>query len=51
MRTELTDISKWLYMYSNPKSEAEFNRAERELNKVHNKYGTIDLSIIKQLIN
>lgn len=51
MQTELTDISKWLYMYNNPKSEHEFNKAINELQKVHSKYGTIDLSIIKQLIN
>ena len=51
MRTEITDIKKWLAMYSNPKSEREFNVAERELKKVHNKYGTIDISTIKSLIN
>lgn len=50
MRTELTDIKKWVAMYNNPKSEQEFNKAERELQKVHNKYGTIDINIIKQLI-
>lgn len=50
MRTELTDIKKWVAMYNNPKSEREFNKAERELKKVHDKYGTIDISIIKQLI-
>ena len=50
MRTELTDIKRWLHVYNNPKSEREFNKAERELKKVHNKYGTIDISIIKQLI-
>lgn len=49
MRTELTDIKKWVAMYSNPKSNQEFKLAERELEKVHNKYGTIDVSIIKQL--
>ena len=51
MRTELTDLKKWLSMYRNPKTEREFNVAERELKKVHNKYGTIDINIIKQLIN
>ena len=51
MRTEITDIQKWVREYNKPKSEAEFNKAERELNKVHNKYGTIDINIIKQLIN
>lgn len=50
MRTELTDISKWTKIYNNPKSYEEFKRAERELLKVHDKYGTIDVNIIKQLI-
>jgi len=49
MRTELTEISKWLRLYNNPTSEQEFANALRELNKVHKKYGTIDISIIKQL--
>lgn len=51
MRTEITDIKKWIGMYTNPKSEQEFDVAQRELKKVHNKYGTIDINIIKQLIN
>jgi hypothetical protein len=51
MRTEITDIKKWVAMYTNPKSEQEFDVAQRELKKVHNKYGTIDINIIKQLIN
>jgi len=51
MRTELTDIAKWLYMYNNPKSEYEFNKAFAYLKKVHDKYGTIEISIIKSLIN
>lgn len=51
MRTEITDIKKWVAIYSNPKSEQEFKVAERELKKVHNKYGTIDINIINQLIN
>ena len=50
MRTELTDLRKWLSMYNNPKSEREFNVAQRELKKVHDKYGTIDINIINQLI-
>ena len=27
MRTELTDIEKWLYKYNNPNSLMEFNKA------------------------
>ena len=49
--TEITDIAKWLYMYNNPKSHNEFNKAFKELKKVHDKYGTIEISIIKSLIN
>ncbi len=51
MRTELTDIQKWLQQYNNPTSQDEWLKAMRELEKVHNKYGTIDISIIKQLIS
>ncbi len=51
MRTEITDIQKWLKVYHNPTCESAFKKAERELKKVHDKYGTVDVSIIKQLIN
>jgi hypothetical protein len=51
MQTELTDIQKWWKMYTNPKTSAEFYKAEKELLKVKEKYGTIDINIIKQLIN
>lgn len=51
MRTELTDIQKWLRQYNNPISQSEWEKALRELEKVHRKYGTIDISIIKQLIS
>ena len=51
MRTELTDIEKWLYRYNNPNSLMEFNKAFKELKKVHDKYGTIEINKIKSLIN
>lgn len=51
MRTELTDIQKWLREYNYPTSQSEWLKAMRELEKVHNKYGTIDISIIKSIIN
>lgn len=51
MRTELTDIAKWLELYHNPKTEQQWEQAFNKLKKVHDKYGTIDLSIIKSLIN
>ena len=50
MRTELTDIQKWVRLYNNPTNEKEFTNALRELSKVHKKYGTIDINIIKELI-
>lgn len=51
MTTEITHIQKLLRQYNDPTSEKEFVKAMRELEKVHKKYGTIDISIIKQLIN
>lgn len=50
METELTDISKWVRMYNNPKTTMEFNKAFQELKKVHDKYGTIDINQIKSII-
>jgi hypothetical protein len=51
MRTEIDDIQKWLRVYNNPTSEQAFKKAERELRKVHDKYGTVNISTIKQLIS
>jgi hypothetical protein len=51
MQTEITDIQTWLLEYNYPTSEQQFVKAMHELEKVHNKYGTIDLSIIKSIIN
>lgn len=51
MRTEITDIQMWLREYNYPTSEKNFAKAMHNLEKVHNKYGTIDLSIIKSIIN
>jgi len=51
MRTEIADIQSWLRQYNNPTNESEWTKAMRELEKVHKKYGTIDISIIKQLIS
>lgn len=50
MRTEITDIQKWTKEYNNPTSEQQFVKAMRELEKIHNKYGTIDISIIKSIV-
>ncbi len=50
MKTEISDIKKWVAIYINPKNWQEFDVAQRELKKVHSKYGTIDINIIKQLV-
>lgn len=51
MENEIATIQKWQRVYKNPKTYEQFKRAEKELLKVHDKYGTIDINIIKQLIN
>lgn len=51
MITEISEIKKWIAIYKNPRTEAEFSSAMKALGKVHKKYGTIDINIIKQLIN
>lgn len=51
MSTELTDIQKWLRIYKSPGSFLAYRKALMELEKVHDKYGTIDINIIKSLIN
>jgi len=50
METELTDIQKWLREYKNPTSVQSFKKALSKLSIVHKKYGTIDINIIKTLI-
>jgi hypothetical protein len=49
MRTELTDIQKWIREYNNPTSAESFQKALTKLSAVHKKYGTIDINIIKTL--
>lgn len=49
-KTEIDDIQYWIMAYCNPRSMTEFEKAEKELQKVYEKYGTIDLSLIKELI-
>jgi hypothetical protein len=48
---ELTQLKRARYAYCNATSDAEFNAAEKVLLKFHKKYGTIDESIIRELIN
>jgi hypothetical protein len=51
MKTELTELARAWNMYMNPKTETEFNDAERVLLKFHKKYGTIDVATIRSLIS
>ncbi len=51
MRTELNEIQFWTRKYYNPGSFMEYNKAFTYLKKIHDKYGTIDINIIKSLIN
>ena len=51
VKTEIDAIKEALYAYENTLCEREFNMAEKYLLKVHDKYGTIDVSIIKSLLN
>jgi len=50
MKTEIDQIKEILRSYKYPKNEKEFNSAQTRLLKLHNKYGTIDINIIKELI-
>ena len=50
MKTEITELTAAWSAYTYPTSEAAFYDAERVLLKFHNKYGTIDIPTIKQLI-
>jgi hypothetical protein len=51
MKTELTELARAWSMYMNPKTETEFNDAERVLLRFHKKYGTIDIGTIRSIIN
>lgn len=50
MIDEITYLRRMIFMYKNPRSDVDFNKAEKHLNKVHNQYGTIDVSTIQNLI-
>ena len=51
VRTEIDAIREALVAYQNPRSMTEFMTAQTYLNKVHDKYGTVDLRVIKSLLN
>ncbi len=51
MKTEITEIENNLYICRTyaPRSE-RYKQAEKILNKYHRKYGTVDTSIIQNLL-
>tara|TARA_B110000116_G_scaffold59031_1_gene50470 strand:- start:497 stop:652 length:156 start_codon:yes stop_codon:yes gene_type:complete len=51
MKTEIGKLKKYRVQYENPKSEKEFKKASEELGKIHDKYGSIEISIVNSLIN
>ena len=51
VKTEIGAIQEALYAYENTLDERVFKMAEEYLLKVHDKYGTIDINIIKSLLN
>ena len=50
MKTELTEIQRMERIYETTIDPNQFDKAERYLLKVHDKYGTIDVKIIKEII-
>lgn len=50
MKTEIQKIKEALHYWQYGNKE-QFIKAEKVLKKYHDKYGTVDLTIIKQLIN
>ena len=51
VKTEIGAIQEALHAYYYTRNEREFDMAEKFLLKVHDKYGTIDINIIKSLLN
>ena len=50
MINEITYLRRMIYIYKNPGNDQEFNKAKKHLNKIHRQYGTIDVSVIQNLI-
>jgi len=50
MTTELTEIKKYTRIFNSPPTEEAFKKAIKVLTKYHKQYGTIDVSIIQNLI-
>ena len=50
MRTEIDKIRSAVRNYGNPQNTKQFNDAQNYLKKVKSTYGTIDISLIKEII-
>ena len=50
MKTELTLLKKYINQYENASIMEDFEEAENYLCKVHDKYGTINVAAIRNLI-
>jgi len=50
IKTEITELIKFRNQYENATTEARFIEAEEYLCKVHDKFGTIEVSAIRNLI-
>jgi len=48
--TEIDKIKKAIRIYRNSSNEEEFQKAYYHLKKVKSTYGTIDISLIKEII-
>tara|TARA_R110001632_G_scaffold1886_4_gene8572 strand:+ start:241 stop:399 length:159 start_codon:yes stop_codon:yes gene_type:complete len=50
VRTEIDKIKSAVRNYGNPKNKKQFNEALAYLKKVKSTYGTIDISLIKDIL-
>lgn len=49
MRTEISELNKAIRDYKNPSNEAQWNKADTYLRRIHKKYGTTDPNFIQYL--
>jgi hypothetical protein len=50
IKTQLTELKKFIHQYENAQTDYEFQEAEKYLCKIHDQYGTIDIPTIRNLI-
>ncbi len=50
METELTKITKYIRIFNNPPNQKSFNEANEYLLQVYKKWGTCNVSEIKNLL-